>query len=213
VPLEWEPLLQNMSEAQRLIHERARLDSVDVQRMSAELLALRRQAFNDELLLQAEALGYPDQRGNLTDEYLLAELEAQSEEDAKSIANTFNYFLAVGLLALLFPTVKDYERWFLQWSAEYWAQKDPVIVQIAAGTAAALAQQAFYQRNRVGGSAKLQPRTAVCPVCLGWIARGLVPLFVALNNPPPYHPRCPHYWEIRPERAAAPSLADLWMGE
>ena len=124
MPLEWEPLLQNMSAAQRMIHAQARLDSVDVQRIRAELLALRLQAFNDEIMLQAEALGYPDQRGDLTDEYLLAELDAQSERDAESIANTFNYFLAVGLLALLFPTVRDYERWFLQWSAEYWAQKD-----------------------------------------------------------------------------------------
>ena len=80
-------------------------------------------------------------------------------------------------------------------------------------SARAMAQQDFYQHNGQMGSAKLEPRTAVCPICQGWIARGIVPLRVALNNPPPYHPNCPHIFDIRPNKVASEDCPNLWMGE
>ena len=63
------------------------------------------------------------------------------------------------------------------------------------------------------GYAVLEPRTAVCPVCQGWIERGEVPLRVAMNHPPPYHFRCPHLFVTYPELVAQDDCPLLWMGE
>jgi hypothetical protein len=96
----------------------------------------------------------------------------------------------------------------------YWAWKDLQIAQYTDQTARAMAQQDFYRFNGgMLGMAKLEPRPAVCPVCQGWIARGLVPLRVALNAPPPYHVNCPHFWDIRPNKVTREECPLLWMGE
>ena len=71
----------------------------------------------------------------------------------------------------------------------------------------------YKQNGDLMGTARLEPRTAVCPVCQGWIARGSVPVRVALNNPSPFHPSCPHSWDITPKRVAKSECSLLWMGE
>jgi hypothetical protein len=62
----------------------------------------------------------------------------------------------------------------------------------------------------------MEPLTAVCPICQGWLARiaryGPVPLHVAAANPTPYHPNCPHTWITLPNRVSPSECPLLWMG-
>ena len=107
-----------------------------------------------------------------------------------------------------------YAKRYREWTPTYWNWKDTQVVGMTDGTARAQAQQDFYQFNGgILGTAKLEPRTAVCPVCQGWIDRGIVPLRVALNNPPPYHPNCEHTFSITADKVTPEDCKILWMGE
>jgi len=56
----------------------------------------------------------------------------------------------------------------------------------------------------------LQPRSAVCPICNGWITRGEVPIQVAVGSPGNFHTNCPHLWAISPPKMPEGGCADLW---
>ena len=217
MPLNWQVLVSAMTNVQKLVHLSARYDEVDEARITAGLLGMRRQAYNDELTIQAQNSGCHGLTGRAGATVIEA-LEAQSKRDAASIANTYNYFLALEIVRAgerqPGGNMEYYARAVAAWMPTYWAYKDSQIVTATDGSARAKAQQDFYIHNEnVKGVAKLEPRSAVCPVCVGWIARGLVPLRVAMNNPPPYHVNCPHIFDTRPDTLPREACPLLWMGE
>lgn len=216
--LDWQAVVGTMTNVQKLVHLAARYDSVDEERIRAELLAMRRRSYNDELSIQAARVGCDGRRGNLGNGDILNGLNEESKRDAESIANTYNYFLALEIVRAGQENPKANRYYYAakigEWSPTYWAYKDDVITTTTDKGARSLAQQDFYNYNGGAiGTAKLEPRSAVCPVCAGWIARGVVPLRVALSAPPPYHINCPHTWDIRPEKVAKEECPLLWMGE
>jgi hypothetical protein len=196
----------------------ARRDSVDAERVRADLLSMRRKAYNDELGIQAAHVGCPGAVGRLGNGAILSQLNADSERDAASIINTYNYFLGLEIIRVYEVNPRGnryyYAKAIREWQPTYWQHKDPLITVTTENSARAMALQDFYRLNGGAlGTAKLEPRSAVCPVCLGWIARGIVPLRVALNDPPPYHPNCPHRFDTRPDKVAKDECPNLWMGE
>ncbi len=214
---DWTALTAGMSNVQRMVHLAARYDAYDVERIASELFRDRRQYYNAELTNQAARVGCPGRSGALGNGPILSSLKEQSVQDATSIANTFNYDLAIAItnIGVETPTANrhTYAAQLRTWEAARAEWKNPQIREYAKGTAISQAQVDFYRYNQsLLGSATLQPTRAVCPVCLGWIARGEVPLSVALSNPPPYHPNCPHGWSIRPEKAARSECPNIWMG-
>ena len=218
MPLDWPSVVATMTNVQKLVHLAARYDSVDEERIRSDLLSMRRKAYNDELSIQARRVGCPGMTGRLSNGDVLSTLNDVSKTDAASIANTYNYFLALEIVRArqrnIYGNRYYYAKAIREWQPTYWAYKDPQIAETTDGTARAMAQQDFYKFNGSAlGTAKLEPRTAVCPVCAGWIARGVVPLRVAMNNPPPYHPNCPHAWDIRPNKVTKDDCPLLWMGE
>jgi hypothetical protein len=40
-----------------------------------------------------------------------------------------------------------------------------------------------------------------------------VPLDVAMNAPPPYHPNCPHGWVIAAKKMSRLECEQLWLGQ
>jgi len=223
--LDPQAIISQATFTQRLVYSVAKWRTAKISRLQSELLSVRTKAYNDELSIQAQHVGCPGRVGRLTNGNIVDTLTADSRRDAESVANTFNYFLAVeivrtgetptGVVKRLLPVLRipSYVRSIRSWAAGYWSFKTPQITQMAENSARAKAQQDFYQFNGQFGTAKLEPRTAVCPICQGWIDRGIVPLRVALNNPPPYHPGCPHYWDTRPAKVAKEDCPLLWMGE
>jgi hypothetical protein len=217
MPRNWRALVDQMSPVMKLVHLAKRQDSFDEDQTRTELLRLRRKYYESELTRQAARVGCRGRRGQLTNGVILSELNETSRLDATSIANTYNYDLAAAIIRARSeaPTANRfvYASRLRAWEGKRGKWKEPQILLNAQQTARAKAQQDFYEHNGRFGSAVLRPRTAVCPICQGWINRGLVPLRVAQNNPPPYHPNCPHFWENKPDKWAQEDCPNLWMGQ
>ena len=217
MPLDWATLIQQMTWTQQIMFAVSRYDSVDAERIRTDLLSMRRQSYNDELTIQAQHVGCPGQVGRLGNGTILSALNDDSQRDAQSISNTYNYFLGLEIIRAGQANPRGnryyYAKAVRDWQPTYWQWKDPVIAVTTDKSARAMALEDFYRFNASGlGMAKLEPRSAVCPVCIGWIARGVVPLRVAVANPANFHIGCPHYWDTRPEKVAPAECVNLWMG-
>lgn len=214
--LDWQGRVDEFSNVMKLVHLAMRRDFVDEEQIRTELLEQGRRAYEDELTLQAKRMGC-DRVGQLLNGPILSELNETYTQHAASIANTYNYDLAaqVEVIRREVPTANRhvYAYRLRQWDEVRAAFKNEQIGQVTENYARSLAMQHFYQYNGSVGTAVLQPGSAVCPVCQGWIDRGEVPLPVAMGNPPPYHPSCPHYWETAPGQRDTDACALLWMGE
>jgi hypothetical protein len=171
-----------------------RLDDFEADRIRGELVREGRRAYEGELTDQAKRVGCRSRRGQLTAGPALTELNDLYAEHATGIVATYNYDLAGAILSIAaeVPTANRhvYARRLQGWDVRRKAWKDPQVQQVTEGYARAKAQRDFYRYNDIQGSAVLRPEAAACPVCAAWVARGEVPVEVATNNPPPYHPNC-----------------------
>ena len=215
---DWHVLVDAMTNVQKLVHLAMRYDMVDQERIRGELLRVRRLAYEDELNIQAASVGCAGRKARLGNSPILSALNGMSERDAASIVNTYNYDLPIATrnIGIEVPRVNryTYAARLRTWEAARSKWKTPQIEQFTELSARALAQVDFYKYNgELMGVARLEPRAAVCPICQGWIDRGGVPVRVAINNPPPYHPRCPHLFHITPKQVAKSECPLLWMGE
>ena len=217
MPLDPGTLTAQMTFVQRLVFFAAQRGPIkeDLQRVT--LLDMRRKSYESELSIQAQHVGCPGRVGRLTNVGITEQLNDDSARDAASITNTYNYFLAAEILRAGEANPRGgalyYARAIRDWQPTYWAYKDEQINVTTKQSARSVAMENFYSRNGGAmGTAKLEPRTAVCPVCQGWIDRGTVPLRVALSHPPPYHPGCPHVWNTKPDHIAKEDCPNLWMG-
>jgi hypothetical protein len=228
VAREWRGLVAGMTNVQKLVHSALQLDPFDEESIRTELLQMRREAYEAELNDQARRVGCPGRSAHLRNGPILGRLDDDSREDAASIVNTYNYDLAVAILAVDADAPAAgrnvYARRLRDWEAKRNAWKGPLVEQYTRGSARGEAQRDFHRLNeRIAGGglaayalpgwAELQPKSAVCPICIGWVARGRVPLEVAMDNPANWHPNCPHWWDVHPRVFSADECALLWMGE
>jgi len=194
-----------------------RLDQFEAERMGTELMRVARRAYESEITIQAARVGCGRRAGRLTNGAILRELSDQGKEWSTSIVNTYNYDLAVAIQAIKTETPAAnrnvYAARLRSWEARRSAWKTPQIAQMAEGWARSKAQKDFADNNRTEGSAVLKPETAVCPICAGWIKRGRTELQIALNNPGPFHPFCPHLWQIDYNKFSDDECRLLWLGE
>jgi len=213
----WRIKVDDLSDVGRLVHLLFRQDDYDVDRVRGELLRDRRRYYEAELTMQAERIGCRGKVGRLSNGPILSELNDLSQRDATSIINTYNADLAnaIAYIRAETPTANRYvyAKRLGEWEAKRASWKDAQIQQYTENSARTKAQQDFRQYNNAYGSAELLPKRAVCQVCQGWIDRGLVPLNIAMNHPPPYHVNCPHGWEITYERISPGECQELWMGQ
>lgn len=213
----WQNVVQadSFSNIQRLIHLAVRYDKTQQDAIRTELTKARQRSYNDELSIQARRAGC-ERQGELSGGSILKQLNQQSKEDATSIANTYNLDLAQAIIRIRNDTPNAnrnvYAARLREWETARAVGKAPQIAQWAEATARSKAQQDFYKNNAIEGVAELQPTTAVCPVCAGFIARGLVPMKVAQHSPPPFHINCPHAWLTRPEKVDRQDCDSVWVG-
>lgn len=211
----WETLVDQLPAVGQLVHERMRLDDTDEMQIRAELTAQRARAYEDELVIQAGRVGCDSYRGRLTIGPEWADMDGQSVKDARSIVNTFNRDLARRIRGIRkdVPTANRYvyAKRLRIWQSHRASWKDAQVAQHTDISARSKAQQDFYQKNGLAeGYAVLQPRSAVCPICQGFLNRGRIALNVALANPGPYHPNCPHLWDIHTPALSPDDCANLW---
>lgn len=217
MPRRWEGIVDGMSPVQKLVHLAMRRDSLDEEQIRGELTRMRRRAYEDELTIQARRVGCGGRRGRLIAGPSLTALNELSITDAAGIVNTYNYDLAIATLNIRaeVPTANRhvYAHRLSAWEAKRNQWKGTQIAQYTEGSARSMAQQDFVSFNDIQGYAVLMPREAVCPVCIGWVQRGQVPLNVAMNNPGPWHPGCPHLWETQSGKVAQSECPNLWVGD
>lgn len=204
------------SNVMRLVHLAVRYDKPQQDAIRAELTKSRQRVYNDELTIQARRAGCVSRTGELDGGAPLKALNQMSKEDAVSIANTYNSDLAQAILQIRqdvpMANRNVYASRLREWETNRAEGKAPQIAGWVESTARSKAQQDFYKNNGIEGTAVLEPTTAVCPVCQGWINRGEVSLKVASNSPPPYHLRCVHAWVTRPEKVTREDCNELWLG-
>jgi len=217
---DWHALLEDMSPVMRLVHLAARWDQFDVEQQRGDYLRSMRAAYNDEISIQARNVGCGDQTGRMREgSPALPQLRAAAERHAESVVNTHNYDLAVAIIGIRQETPSANRNTYVSrlsaWNERRNAWKTPQIANMVDGEARAFAQQDFTENNRLRdrGTARLEPRTAVCPICQGWIDRGDVPLRVAMAHPSPYHPGCPHVFNVRYDQMSREECELLWLGE
>jgi hypothetical protein len=212
---QWHTLVGGMTPVQKLVHLAVRMTDEDRDQLKTQLVRMMRRAYEQELTHQAARAGCSNRQGQLRNGPILSELDDICRGMAQGIVDTYNRDLAYAIrnIAADVPTANrtTYAARLREWESKRAAWKTPQIEQYTTNEGRSRAQAAFIERNRIEGFAVLMPERAACPVCQGWINRGNVPLRVAINNPPPYHPNCPHLWRTYYGRAADCSL--LWVGE
>lgn len=213
---DWQSLVAGMPKVQQLVHFALRFAVFEVDRLRGELLRDGRRAYENELTRQARLVGCRSRRGDLSGGASLETLATTYQGHAESVVNTYNYDLAGAIIQIgsEVPTANRhvYAARLRGWEARRNAWKTPQIAESTVGHARAQAQADFYRFNNIEGAAVLRPEAAACPVCAGWVARGEVSVREATNNPPPYHPNCPHVWKVSPGKVSQGECRDLWMG-
>jgi len=191
----WMSLVSQGSPVMQIAHGAMMQDDLAEQTRRGELTAQRARAYQDELAIQAKRVGCPHYRGTLRLGPEWIELDKKSIEDAHSITDTYNSDLAkaINKIRTDVPTANrnTYAKRLRDWNDNRSQWKERQIAQHTDLSARNQAQRDFYRNNGIRtGMAVLRPRTAVCPICNGWINRGETPIQVALSNPGPYHPNC-----------------------
>lgn len=218
---DWESIVrgEGFSDVMRLVHLAMRQTLDNEEAIRAELLKIKKRSYEEELSDLAEASGCSNRRAILGNNESLSELNTQSKAGAESITNTYNYDLALAIIAIrsLDPRANRhrYASKLKTWENNRSTWKDKQIAMDTVLSSKSLAQADFFRFNpELEGTAVLEgPDPAAEPICQGWLNRGEVPGRVATNNPSPFHLNCPHYWRHNPGKVPEGGCPDIWLGE
>ena len=211
----WEPIVAQGSPVMRHVHFVSMRDDVAEQTTRGELTNIRAKAYEKELKLQGQAVGCPEYQARLGQSEEWVTMLEHSTNDARGITTTYNRELAnqINKIRRDVPTANRhvYAKRIGTWEKNRSAWKDKQTQQFAANDARGRAQADFYNKNGiVEGYAILRPRTAVCPICRGWVARGKVSVNIAMAEPGLWHPNCVHLWDITTPKLPPDGCKNLW---
>ncbi len=188
----------------------------DQQALADTLLEQRKAAWQTALRDEARALGHtgPAQPPRRED---LAELRRMSQEDARSIVNTWNRDVDRQLERLYDRNYRG-NRYYYRKRMEEWAVQRDVwkarqIADYTEYSTINYAQQRFRAMNGLrGGEYVLDGPPPVCGDCRDLYGRGVVDQVVVDQYPMPLHVSCRHTWRLLPWGVTGPPLAELWVG-
>lgn len=208
-------IIDAMPRVQKLVHLAARLDIQDSKEISKLNQEQKRNAYESELNTLIRQVGC--KRTAVVSSSAQALIDAQSDAEADSIVNTYNYFLAVEIRNIRIAFPKSNRHVFASklraWHNKYMQYKSSQIALHNEVEWRAHAQSQFLRYNKLEGIAELEPKShAQCDVCKMWIARGSMPLREArkvMAKWPP-HVNCIHTWKVNIGKAE--DCAKLWIG-
>jgi len=217
MPRQWEPILEDFSRIQKLVHLSLRMDPVDIAAIAAEGFREKRRAYEDGLTIQAANAGCPGKRG-MAGHDVLSEMKEEADKEAAGIVNTYNYDLAHAIRHIreMTPTSNRYvyAKRLREWeeARAEWKSKQISLSNAVGWQDRATKDFMIYNPQVSEGYAILIPQNiAVCDVCRYWVGRGRVPIDEARKVSWPAHINCPHRWETHYRRKRV-DCAELWVG-
>lgn len=212
----WEASRPGRMNVRLLVHLAMRMDAVDEQAITTEVLREKRQAYEDELTAQAAKVGCRDRQG-IMDETMLKSAHEQSVTEGTGIVNTYNYDLANAINTIhdQIPSANrnTYSKYLLEWHSARSQWKDPQISLHNRMEWRAKAVDDFTRMNNVEGYAVLVPsHPASCAICkrLAGKRMRIQDAQRFIQEWPP-HLNCIHHWEVKP--TGDMRCEDLWVGK
>lgn len=204
-----------MSQLTRVIALLYRMHSDDIKVLANTLLEARKQAWRTALAEMARAHGCNKVPNDPRREDL-AHLRELSQQDAQSIAETWNRDVKRQIERLFTQNPRGNRQYYFSsleaWAAQRAVWKDAQIAMQTEQTTRQYAQSRFREMNDLVGRSRyvLVGPVPVCRVCARHFARGLVDEQYIRRNPAPVHIACPHEWSA----VNKPKLncAEVWVG-
>lgn len=219
---QWEPIVagEDFSNVMRLVHLAMRMDDYDERKIRNQILTEKRDAYVDELTSLARKVGC-NRVGSLRPGIVQQEMLAESETDADSIANTYNYDLAKAIehIKATVPSANRhvYAKRLKDWHEERSKWKSLQISLWDTGKWRSRALTEFLSNNAelIKGTVELLPKGGAEPVCDNWTKRGKMritnQLLTVIAEWPP-HLNCPHFWDFETDKVLEEDCAKLWVG-
>ena len=205
----------------RLLFSMTAQDEANMRRM---LLAQARREYGAAIAAEARRLGYNVGAVRVTDPKLLTSLNERAKFAAHSIRTTYNRDLnrEIARIRREAPRANRhvYAHRLSRWDKRRAEWKHRQIGVTEMGQAVNRARGDFYDRNGIAAVARVEPRTAVCMVCAGYVGMGDMSVAEARALELPVHVHCDH--EVFYDYSAAtsplelpgalPPLDELWIG-
>lgn len=187
----------------------------EVNDLAAELLERRISIWRDALRVRAQEHGCakapnPPRKQDLT------ELKAMSNEDAKSIATTWNRDVEREIVRLFNANPRGNRNYYYsnleRWAAQRGAWKNLQIGLYTEQSTVHYANSRFYDMNGLRGSMRFlySGPPPVSEECQRRFAAGLVTQEYVDKHPEPAHPNCPHTWT--PTTRPQIPCDEIWVG-
>jgi len=194
----------------------------DRKHLAEELFQKGRTSYEEAIRLELQAVGCDDGRVYLTANEELSWLHGQAEAWSYGIFQTFNRDLRSAVNKIEADWIaekgstKGLNRHIWSHRVGKWFDARQVwkTQQIDVTEATRVYDHAtlmFASVNSTGGTAHIEPGSAVCDVCKSMVAEGEVPLSRAQQWILPAHPNCPHTIVLSLE--GVPACDQLWRGQ
>lgn len=173
-PLQWEPIVSDMTNVQKLVHLLFRKTPDNVEQEREFILKHNRIAYEMTLEEEARSWGCIPGRAHLREGRELRRINERAQRSAKSIVNTYNYDLSKAILAIGAdtPTANRYvyANRLALWEIEREKYKRRQISMAETFWGINQAKEDFYQRNvLLEPKAEVVPATTVCPICAEYV--------------------------------------------
>jgi hypothetical protein len=188
----------------------------DQQALADRLFEARREAWTSALNRTAGEFGYRGVRATAPRLEDLDELRRLSLEDAQSIRNTWNEWVAKRTDELYDANPRGNRNYYYSNLERLTKERDAHHAQLIAlnteQTASAYARRRFVEMNGLQQSKwRYVGASPVSNACKDRTAAGVVDYDYTARNETPAHPRCPHSWQMV-EAGNKPAPEELWLG-
>jgi hypothetical protein len=225
-PEDWRPLIDDMTNVQRMVHMAGRVDSVGESEMAERLFREARETYRQTLQDEVNKVGCSGKKvipPSVGPE--LSALRDRADWAAASVANTYNLELAKEIKNIrnATPTANRHVYAYRlynksgSWDGAYWTRKATEVAQVETMTTVNAATADFYERNK--GlveviEAYVVPFVAECPVCQEAVAgnpyKSASEIYGLYGLP--VHPGCPHMVDSHAKKLTAAECKELWLG-
>lgn len=202
-----------LSNLLRVIALLYKMQAEEVEKLSADLLKQRKQVWRQTLLDEARTYNC-NKSPRAPSGRDLAELKAMSDEDAKSIANTWARDVERQLQKLFKTNPRGNRNYYIS-NMEAWADKraswkNPSIALNTETGTREYTKGRFREMNLSKPMFVFTGPAPTCKICVREFAAGIVDENYVRSHPCPRHINCPHTWKVVNRQFIA--CPDMWLG-